>query len=144
MAHDFNRFPELNNSQMALYYFESPHKQITESFHAMVVDVHDGDTLRLRWSMRDFDFPVRFTNIAAPEISEEGGLESRDWLQSFVLGSDVDIIIDPNNRVEKWGRLLGRVVVHGVDVGEESIRAGHSVPYPPSSSGKIPTIEEVL
>jgi len=47
MAHDFKKFPELTNNQMQIYYFESPHKQITEDFKARVVDVHDGDTIKV-------------------------------------------------------------------------------------------------
>jgi len=54
MAHDFKRFPELTNNQMNLYYFDSPHQQIAEDFDAKVVNVHDGDTVRLEVSWRDF------------------------------------------------------------------------------------------
>ena len=32
MPHDFINYPELTNNQMNFYYFESPHKQITENF----------------------------------------------------------------------------------------------------------------
>ena len=39
MAHDFKLFPELTNAQMDLYYFESPHRQITEDFIGKVVKV---------------------------------------------------------------------------------------------------------
>jgi len=73
MAHDFKRFPELTNRQMNLYYFESPHKQITQDFVAKVVKVTDGDTIRVKWEDRDFDFPIRFIDIAAPELDEIGG-----------------------------------------------------------------------
>ena len=38
MAHDFKKWPELRNSQMALYYFESPHRQITEDFDYILID----------------------------------------------------------------------------------------------------------
>ena len=37
MVHDFKAFPELTNSQMDLYYWDSPHKQITDDFDAVVV-----------------------------------------------------------------------------------------------------------
>ena len=75
--HDFKRFPELTNAQMGLYYFESPHKQIFSNFVANVVGVHDGDTIRVLWRERDFTFPVRFMNIAAPELGERGGEDSQ-------------------------------------------------------------------
>src|SRR3990167_3646244 len=127
--HDFKNFPELTNSQMDLYYFESPHKQILSDFKAKVVKVHDGDTITLRWDERDFDFPLRMLDIAAPELDSEDGEESQEYLEEKLLNEEVDIIIDPNNRVEKWGRLLGRVYHMGQSVSEESILAGHAKPW---------------
>lgn len=124
MAHNFKAFPELTNEQMAVYYFESPHKQIFEDFEAEVVDVIDGDTIKLRWRERDFDFRLRLSYINAPEMKEPKGQESKDWLTSRINGKIVQIKINPNNRVEKWGRLLGRVEQGGMDVGLESVMLG--------------------
>ncbi len=122
MAHDFKRFPELTNSQMAFYYFDSPHQQIAEDFMAKVVRVIDGDTIRVKADFRSFDFPIRFSNILAAELDEKGGIESKSWLESQILGEEVEIIVNPNNRVEKWGRLLGQVRHKGFDMGELSIQ----------------------
>lgn len=138
MPHDFINFPELANSQMALYYFESPHKQITEDIRATVIKVHDGDTLTVRVNFRDFDFPVRFLNTDAPELNEDGGHESRDWLESRILGEEIDILIDPDQRVGKWGRLLGTIFHRGMSLNDESIRAGMSVPFDNRNEGEIP------
>lgn len=143
MAHDFKAFPELTNGQMPFYYFESPHKQIFESFTAQCVKVHDGDTITLRWSERDFDFPVRFSNIAAPEVGgkkgeQAGGVASREFMSSLLEGKVVDIYVDPHNRVEKWGRLLGRVYIDGLDAGLMSVQAGHSQLWNDRNSGIVP------
>ena len=127
MAHDFKRFPELTNSQMAFYYFDSPHQQIAEDFWAKVVKVSDGDTIRVSCNFRDFDFPIRFSNIMAAELNEEGGRQSQSWLESQILGKEVEIIVNPKNRVEKWGRLLGQVVHKGFDMGELSIQNNKSI-----------------
>ncbi len=127
MAHDFKRFPELTNSQMAFYYFDSPHKQIAEDFWARVIRVIDGDTIRVKCDFRNFDFPVRFSNIMAAEMNEENGGESKSWLESKILGEEVEIIVNPKNRVGKWGRLLGRVFHCGFDIGEESKAMGFSL-----------------
>jgi len=129
MPHNFKRFPELTNSQMALYYFDSPHKQIFESFKARVVDVHDGDTIKVSWQERDFDFPIRFANIAAPELNENGGLASQKWLSKEILGEEVQIIINPNNRVGKWGRLIGEIIHGGISINMQSVDAGYSVKW---------------
>ena len=137
MAHDFKAFPELANHQVELYYFDSPHKQIFEDFTAKVMKVTDGDTIRVQWSERDFDFPVRFINIAAPERKETGGPESRNWLESQVLGELVDIKITPSLRVGKWGRILGYVHLKGIDMGEASMMNGHSISWDDRDSGSV-------
>ena len=117
--HDFKNFPELTNNQMSRFYFDSPHKQITEDFRARVVKVIDGDTVRVKWEERDFDFPIRLANLAAPELKEGGGIESRNWLSEKILGQDVDIIVTPE-RVEKWGRVLAYVISAGINMSDES------------------------
>ena len=125
-THDFKRFPELTNAQMGLYYFDSPHKQIGEDFFARVVGVHDGDTIRVKTDFRDFSFPIRFSNILAAELNEKGGKESQSWLESQILGEEVEIILHPT-RVEKWGRLLAQVRHKGFDMGELSIANNKSI-----------------
>jgi len=140
MPHDFKQFPELTNSQMAMYYFDSPHKQITENFEAEVVKVHDGDTITLRWDERDFDFPLRLLNINAPELNEEGGEESQRWMEQRLLGKTIEVIINPSNRVDKYGRLLGDVF-DGVDIGDEMIRDGMATPFDSRDEGEIPDVE---
>jgi endonuclease YncB( thermonuclease family) len=128
MVHDFKTFPELTNSQMELYYFDSPHKQITEDFIAKVTKVHDGDTITLKCNFRDFEFPLRLARINAPELSE-GGKESKSWLEEQLLNEEVNIIINPKNRVEKWGRLLGDVISKGMSMSDLSLTTGHAVTF---------------
>ena len=122
---------------MQFYYLQSPHKQINEDFDCRVVKVHDGDTIRVNWKERDFDFPIRFSNIAAPELNEEGGRESQAWLENKILNEEVTILVDPNNKVEKWGRLLGRVIHRGIDVGEEQIFTGLVTSWNARNEGKL-------
>ena len=123
--HDFKLFPELTNNQMQFYYWDSPHKQITEGFIADVVKVTDGDTIRVETSFRDFDFPVRLRDIDAPE-TDDGGLKSALWLKEQILGEEVYIQVDRTNRVEKWGRLLGDVISGGQSMSQLSLDTGHS------------------
>lgn len=99
--------------------------------------VHDGDTITVTWDERDFPFPIRFNNLAAPELNETGGHKSQRWLEKQLLGKTVEVIVDPNNRVEKWGRLLGQVLVGGIDVAELSVIAGHGVPWSQRKEGVI-------
>lgn len=127
MAHDFKRFPELTNNQMNLYYFDSPHQQIAEDFDARVLKVIDGDTIRVTVSWRNFDFPIRMSNLLAPELNENGGVRSRNHLRNLIEGKLVEIIINKNNRVGKYGRLLGEVRERGFDIGTEMINDGFAV-----------------
>lgn len=126
--HDFKNFPELTNRQMQVYYFDSPHKQINEDFTARVVRIIDGDTVRVEWFERDFDFPIRLNNLAAPEIDEVGGPESKSWLENQVLGKEVFVILS-KSRVEKWGRILANIMHAGMDMSELSVMNGHGVPW---------------
>jgi len=138
--HDFARFPELSNSQMQLYYFESPHKQIMDDIRVKVVKVHDADTITARWSERDFDFPVRFLNIDAPELNA-GGSVARDWLTNLILNEEVDLIIDPKQRVGKYGRLLAAVNFNGMDLGEWMQYLGLVTTFGNRRPGEIPEIK---
>lgn len=121
-AHDFKEWPELTNSQMEIHYFASPHKQITEDFRARVVKIIDGDTIRVKADLRNFDFPVRLFGIDAPELGEEGGREAALWLKNRILGKEVDIIINQRHRVGKFGRLLGDVNHNGESMSEAMLR----------------------
>ena len=142
--HDFVKFPELTNSQMQIYYFDSPHRQITEDFTALVTKVIDGDTIQVKWTDRNFEFPIRFIAIAAPENKESGGEQSKSWLESQLLGETVDVIVDSKQRVGKWGRLLGAIFSKGVNIGELSMTLGFSEPFTSEGGGKIGDIDKSL
>ena len=129
MAHDFKNYPELTNNQMNIYYFVSPHKQITEDFEAIVTKVKDGDTISVRTDFRDFDFAVRLAETAAPEMNEEGGQASRQWLEDRILNETVTILVDKNNRVGKWGRILGQIILMGVNMNKQLINNGFATSW---------------
>ncbi len=128
MGHDFKQFPELTNNQMQFYYFESPHKQITEDFLCRVKRVIDGDTIIVDWQERDFNFPVRLANIQALEL-KEGGRESQSWLENLIKDQEVEILINFYNRVGKWGRIVGEILHRGINLNEESLNMGMSIPF---------------
>lgn len=146
--HDFKKFPELSNGKIEELQFLSPHPQITENFEAEVEKVVDGDTVRLKTNFRDFDFPLRMIGINAPEMNA-GGEEARDWLKGRIEKQKVFIEIEKNNRVDKYGRLLGRLFHGGMDVAQEEIYLGLAPPFEESgqeilSIGEIFSIEKAL
>jgi len=112
---------------MDVYYFESPHKQITENFMAKVEKVHDGDTVRVSCDFRDFNFPIRISDLAAPELNE-GGRESQKWLENRLLGEEVEVIVS-KARVEKWGRLLADIRHFGELMSEAVVMNGQGVSW---------------
>lgn len=141
--HDYKEFPELTNTQINEFGFASPHKQITEDFYADVVKVHDGDTITLKTDFRDFEFPLRLFGIDAPEMNA-GGETARDWLMGQILGEEVRIIIDRKNRVGKYGRLLGRVISRGMDMGDAELRLGLATEFERRREGQLPNMDKEL
>ena len=127
--HDFKRFPELTNSQMQFYYFDSPHRQITSDFWGDVVKITDGDTIHVKWSEREKPVIVRFIDTDAPEIGEEGGIKSQRWLEDKIMGEYVQVQIEPKLRVGKWGRIIGRIIHMGIDINSASMDMGMAVPF---------------
>ncbi len=136
--HDFKQFPELTNSQMQFYYFESPHKQITEDFLAKVIKVKDGDTIQVSVDFRDFEFPVRVLDINAPELNEPRGHAVKSWLESRILNEEIQVLINRKNRVDKWGRLLGKIFHRGMDAGNEMMHLGMVTSFEARLEGQIP------
>lgn len=134
--HNYKSFPELTNSQLEVLQFSSPHEQITSDFDAVVVKVHDGDTVTLRTSFRDFDFPLRLLDIDAPELSE-GGEEAKKWLESRLLYEEVRVLIDSSNRVGKYGRLLGRISSGGLIVNDEMVYLGLVSRFGEKNEGEV-------
>lgn len=141
--HDYTAYPELTNAQLNDFGLSSPHQQIVEDFRATVIRVHDGDTVTLRTTFRDFDFPLRFLNIDSKELND-GGEETKEWLKDKILNQSVQVLINSKNRVGKYGRLLGRILFNGMDVGEEEIYLGLAKPFDSRNEGKIDKMDKTF
>ena len=114
-----------------------------EEEEAKVVKVHDGDTVTLRFSFWDFDVPFRILDINAPEMNEIGGILSRDYLKKRLLGKKVTVILG-EQKIEKWGRMLGNILSDGMDIGEELILMGFATPFDDREDGKFPAEEKAF
>ena len=142
--HDFKTYPELSNAELSTFGFASPHEQITQDFLAVVVKVHDGDTVTLRCDFRDFDFPLRFASIDAPELNTGvPGEEARDFLKNLVEGLEVTVRLD-EQRVDKYGRLLGDIVVGGCVAGDLLLQFGFALPFERRLEGELPDLNETF
>lgn len=84
----------------------------------MVIEVIDGDTVRLRGGDK-----LRLANIDTPE---KGGLfyeEATQFLEKLVLGKTIQIEFAYKRR-DKYGRLLGYMYVDSVFIGREILKNG--------------------
>jgi endonuclease YncB( thermonuclease family) len=135
-------FVEQSNG-MILSYVPSDHLQITGDFVATVVNVHDGDTVRLMTSFRDFDFPLRLANVDADELGH-GGESARDWLKSRIEGREVLVVVNPKNRVGKYGRLIGEIFFNGFNINDEMMRRGIVAPFGKKNEGSIEPFRKIL
>ena len=142
-THNFKEFPELTNAQMTTLYWDSPHKQITSNFDCKVIKVTDGDTIRVSTSFRDFDFPIRFIGIDAPEMNE-GGAVARDWLKAQIEKSTVEIKINAANRVGKFGRLIGDVISRGMSMSDMQLRLGLAEPFGKKQEAEIKSTDIIF
>src|SRR5918997_1123444 len=90
-----------------------------------VIRVSDGDTI----AVLDKDnktHKIRFQGIDAPESKQDFGQASKENLSKMVFGKQVTVIWD---KVDKYRRTVGKVLVDGRDINIEQVRAGFAWHY---------------
>ena len=85
-----------------------------------VVGVHDGDTITVVDAAKR-QYKIRLSGIDAPELGQEFGRQAKQSLSGLVFGKDIVVIHD---KVDRWGRLVGKVMVGGSDANLAMIEAG--------------------
>ena len=104
---------------MLLALFVSACSSIAATFEGKVVKVSDGDTITV---LRNGEqVKVRLGGIDAPEKDQPYGRKSRDHLASMVAGKNV--IVD-YTKTDRYGRVIGKVLVGGRDANLQQIKAG--------------------
>lgn len=103
-----------------------------------VREVIDGDSIRSHY--KDFTYDIRLVGINAPELAhtvegvyrsaETGAKESKNWLAGLIWGQDVVVKIDPDNAVDKYGRILGTIFLGDININLESVKEGWAMYYP--------------
>ena len=94
-------------------------------YAATVTAVADGDTVRVSDS-HGRSRRVRLAYIDAPEMSQAGGIASRDALRQAVLGQKVRVEVFDT---DQYGRQVARVLLDGRDVNVQQIRQGNAWHY---------------
>lgn len=90
-----------------------------------VVGVYDGDTA----TVLDADktqYKFRFNGIDAPEMKMDFGNKSKQHLSDLIFGKEVTVVF---NKIDKYGRYVGKILVNGIDANLEQIKAGMAWHY---------------
>ena len=106
-------------------------------YQATVISNHDGDTITLNIDLgrRQYSIDsIRLIGMNAPELSQPGGYEARDFLR-FMCPQGTEVRIQTfKNKNDKYGRWLGKVYLPtegGVDcVNDMMMAAGHATAIP--------------
>ena len=85
--------------------------------------VSDGDTITVINNKTNKKIKVRLFGIDAPEITQEYGLESKEYLLGLI--KDKSIIVK-GNTYDKYGRLLGTIYVDGININETMVQTGNA------------------
>lgn len=111
---------------------------LADVFHGKVVGVSDGDTISV---MRDGrEEKVRLNGIDAPEKSQAFGTRAKQFTSSLVFGRMAGVYYQKRDR---YGRILGNVVVDGKDLSRELLKAGLAWHYRQySRDSKLQALED--
>jgi len=90
-----------------------------------VVAIADGDTLTLLTSDKE-RVKVRLAEIDTPEKKQPYGQRAKQELASLAFNKDAVVIVLDTDR---YGRVVGRVMVNQVDVNAELVRRGAAWVY---------------
>lgn len=93
---------------------------IATNLTGRVVGLTDGDTVTVL-DERNVQHKIRLSGIDAPEKRQDYGSRSRQHLASLVFNKNVSVIGDKRDR---YGRVLGKVVVNGNDANLAMVSAG--------------------
>ncbi len=90
-----------------------------------VVGVHDGDTLTLLDAGKH-QTKIRLAEIDTPESAQPYGSRAKQALSDLVFGKMVQVDV---RDIDRYGRTVGRVSVHGTDVNAALVAAGAAWVY---------------
>ncbi|MGC1955811.1 MAG: thermonuclease family protein [Gammaproteobacteria bacterium] len=91
-----------------------------ETLTGRVVRVTDGDTLVIL-APNNAQHKIRLQGIDAPERGQAYGTKSKEHLSELVAGKFVVIEFD---KYDRYGRIIGKVLLSGADMNLEQIKAG--------------------
>jgi micrococcal nuclease len=105
-----------------------------EVLEGTVVRVMDGDTIEVLDDRKD-PLRVRLLGIDAPESRQPFGKVARQVLRDRVILQRVKVLVQDRDR---YGRLLGKVTLEGIDINLELVREGLAWHYVHFANNQFP------
>ncbi len=90
-----------------------------------VVGVSDGDTVTVL-TAENRQFRIRLSGIDAPEKKQPFGARAKETLARQVFGQPVTV---EWSKTDRYGRIVGKIEVDGVDANLEQVREGSAWVY---------------
>lgn len=93
---------------------------LADTLRGKVIAVSDGDTL----TVLDEDLhthKIRLAGIDAPEKNQPFGRQAKQHLSDLVFNANVSV---EHNKVDRYGRTIGKIFLNGQDVNLQQIEAG--------------------
>ena len=104
-----------------------------ETLTGRVVRITDGDTIVVLDADK-VQHKIRLQGIDAPERHQAFGMKSKAYLSDLVAGKSV--VVD-YSKYDRYGRVLGKVIVNGKDVNLEQVEAGMAWHYKACHPGHV-------
>lgn len=108
----------------------------SQAIKGRVVAIADGDTLTVLDGQNQ-QHKIRLNGIDAPEIGQDFGQASKRNLSELVFGKEVAVF---GSKVDKYGRLVGTVLIGSTNANLEQLKAGFAWFYR-QYAGDVPEIE---
>ena len=91
-----------------------------DTLHGKIVKITDGDTVVVL-DGGNTQHKIRLSGIDAPETNQPFGKRSKEALSALVAGQRVEVDWHKHDR---YGRIVGKVIVQGKDVNLAQVQAG--------------------
>jgi endonuclease YncB( thermonuclease family) len=98
---------------------------LAASLAGRVVGVSDGDTVTVL-TAENRQFKIRLSGIDAPEKKQPFGAHAKETLARHLFGQTVVV---EWSKTDRYGRIVGKVEVDGVDANLEQVREGSAWVY---------------
>lgn len=100
-------------------------QSIADTLKGRVTRILDGDTIEVI-DAANTPFRIRLMGIDAPEKKQAFGNKSKEFLSSLVYDKQVAVEF---NKKDRYGRIVGKITVSGVDANLEQIKSGMAWHY---------------